>query len=58
MNDDLPDPTTPLDEMAAGIAEQFNAFVKAGIPPAAVAVMLGTMLGTLGNQGLRGSDGS
>jgi len=51
------DPVTDLDTLAATMAVQFNAYVKAGIPPMAVAVMLGVMLGTMGSQQQRGDDG-
>jgi hypothetical protein len=51
-----PDPITPAAASAAAVAEQFNAFVAAGIPPTMVAVMLGTMLGTMAS-GHGGSDG-
>jgi len=37
--------------------EMFNAHVKAGMPPMAVAVMLGTWMATLGTHGQAGSDG-
>jgi uncharacterized membrane protein YadS len=58
MNNPEPaDPVTELDVMAASIAEQFNAYVRAGIPPIAVAIMLGTMMGTMGSQGQHGNDG-
>lgn len=56
-HDDPPDPLTELDIHAAAVAEQFNAYVKAGMPPMAVAVMLGTQLGTMGSQGQHGDDG-
>jgi hypothetical protein len=49
--DDGPqDPVLPLAEMAAQITETYNAYVKAGMPPMVVAVMLGTWMGTLGGQ--------
>lgn len=51
------DPITDLDVLAASLAEQFNAYVKAGMPPTAAAVMLGTMLGTMGGHQQHGDDG-
>jgi hypothetical protein len=55
-----PDPFPPggLAEWAASMAETFNAFVQAGIPPQHVAVMLGTWMGTMGNGGAVGDDGT
>jgi hypothetical protein len=44
------DPVTPLVEMAGQITETYNAYVKAGMPPMVVAVMLGTWMATLGGQ--------
>jgi hypothetical protein len=38
------DPVTPLTELAAGVAEMYHAYVGAGIPTMAVAVMLGQWL--------------
>lgn len=55
---DPADPVTPMDAMAASIVEQFNAYVRAGMPPAAAAIMLGTMLGTMGSHGQQGGDGT
>lgn len=52
-----PDPISDLSMWSAQVAEQFNAYVRAGIPPMAVAVMLGTMLGTMGSSQQPGSDG-
>lgn len=55
---DLPVPDIgQLTEMAAMNTEMFNAHVKAGMPPMAVAVMLGTWMATLGTHGQAGSDG-
>ena len=48
---------TQMEIEAALVAERFNAYVKAGIPPMTVAVMLGTMLGTMGTQSREGDDG-
>lgn len=56
-DDDPRDPMTPMEIHAAAVAEQFTAYVKAGMPPMAVAVMLGTQLGTMGSQGQEGGDG-
>jgi hypothetical protein len=49
---------TELEAMAAANAELFNAHVKAGMPPMAVAVMLGQMMGSSAAQGQQGGDGS
>ena len=49
---------TDIDTMAAAMAEQFNAFVKAGIPPTSAAVIIGTWLGTAGSHNAEGSDGA
>lgn len=59
----MPEPAAPADpignltELAAQTAEMFAAFVKAGIPPQHVAVMIGTWMATLGNNGQQPSDG-
>ena len=55
-----PDPEDPfgeLGEMAAQVAEMFAAYVKAGIPPHHVAVMLGTWMATIGGTGEQPTDG-
>ena len=44
--------------MAAQMTEMFNALVKAGMPPMAAAVMLGTWLATTGSHGQPGTDGT
>ncbi len=49
---------TELEQMAAANAELVNAHVKAGMPPMAVAVMLGQMMGSSAAQGQQGGDGS
>jgi hypothetical protein len=43
-----------IDAAAAANAELFQAHVKAGMPPTAVAVMIGTLLGTLVAQADQG----
>jgi hypothetical protein len=53
-----PDPGMPLAEMAAQVTEMFTAYVNAGMPAWAVAVMLGTWMGTAGAAGQPGSDGA
>ena len=52
------DPIGHLDELAVQVAEQFAAFVKAGIPPHHVAVMLGTWLGSAAAGGTPPTDGT
>lgn len=53
-----PDPITELAQMAAQMAELFNAYVGAGIPPTHVAVMLGTWMAGVGGYGQQGNDGT
>jgi hypothetical protein len=45
--DGPPDPFTGLAEIAASTAELYKAHVEAGMPPAAVAIMLGQMLAAM-----------
>jgi len=47
-----------LTEAAAEIAEKFNALCAAGIPARHVAVIVGTWLGVMGNDGQEGGDGT
>lgn len=56
---DIPDPFPGgMIEMANVVAEQFKEFVRAGIPPQAAAVMIGTQLGVMYSGGQQGSDGT
>jgi hypothetical protein len=48
--DDVPDPLTNLAAGAGATAELFNAYVAAGMPPMAVAVMLGQWMAAAGGQ--------
>lgn len=49
---------TEMRQMAALNTEVFNAHVEAGMPPMAVAVMLGVMMATSGSLGQHGTDGT
>jgi hypothetical protein len=51
-----PDPFRQVDVLAALVAEQYAAFVKAGIPAAQVSVILGTMLSGLLSADAQGAD--